>query len=329
MEQNHPPGSGAEKSSKSTPRGARAARVEPVPNFFIVGAPKCATTSMDYYLGQHPEIYMCPSKEPHFFAEDLYPGAMKCSEERYRSFFEEVAGEPVVGESSVFYMLSRTAAAAIRAHQPQAKILIMLRDPIEVIESHHSQIVYERYETEKSLERALARESERRRVHDREGRVTARERVLHYRDVVRFSEQIARFLEQFPREQIHIVLYDDLRADLASIYADVLQFLGVDSGFQANFKVLNANKQLRNERLGAVLRQTPDWVTRTSRLVFPSPQLRYRTRMWLKRLNSKRTRRPPMPGHLRTEIAAELRPDVERLEALLGRDLSHWCRGQA
>ena len=85
-----------------------------LPNFFIVGAPKCATTSMDHYLGQHPDIFMCPSKETHYFADDLYPRGTKCSWTRYSGFFADAKNEAIVGESSVFYMLSQTAAQAIR-----------------------------------------------------------------------------------------------------------------------------------------------------------------------------------------------------------------------
>ena len=91
---------------------AIATRIEPLPNFFIVGAPKCATTSMDYYLGQHPEIFMCPSKEPHYFAEDLYPGDKRCPAERYFGFFEGAESEPILGESDAQARPSPLFAAA-------------------------------------------------------------------------------------------------------------------------------------------------------------------------------------------------------------------------
>ena len=303
------------------------ARVEPIPNFFIVGAPKCATTAMDAYLAAHPDIYMCPRKEMHFFARDLKPDPDGVVAERYRRAFSQVADERIVGESSVFYMLSEVAAREIAAFQPRAKILIMLRDPIDVIASHHSQIVYEGYETEKDLARALALEETRRAAHA--GRsLTIPEKVLHYRDVVRFADQVERFHAHFPREQVHIVLFDDVRWDVAAAYEGILRFLGVDPGFQPEFQVRNANKEVRNRAMHRFLRQTPDWFTRTARLLLPSAQSRERLRTALKRLNTRFTRRPPLSPALRAKLADELRPEVERLERLLGRDLSHWCRSE-
>lgn len=298
---------------------------EAVPNFFIVGAPKCATTAMDDYLSQHPQIFMSPIKEPHYFAEDLYHGAMSLPAERYFGLFEAVTNEPVVGESSVFYLLSKTAAEAIHAYQPDAKILIMLRDPIDVIASHHSQIVYEAFEPETDLESALSLEQARKAVFD-EKRADFRERVLHYRDVVAFSQQIERFFAFFPREQIHIVLYEDVRADLAGAYRDVLKFLGVDPGFQPNFRVENANKRARSARITNFLRYTPDWVSAISRLLLPKRDWRIALRHKIKRLNTEFQPRAPMPDHLHNQLADELAAEVEALARLLGKDLSHWCR---
>ncbi|MBK5910944.1 hypothetical protein CCR85_05480 [Rhodothalassium salexigens] len=308
-------------------RGGAATALPTVPNFFIVGAPKCATTSMDAYLAAHPEIYMAPRKEPHFFARDLYPEGVGCSAEAYGRLFEGVAGEPVVGESSVFYMLSQTAARAIHDARPDAKILIMLRDPIEVLASHHSQIIFEGLEDEPDLARALALEAARRARHGA-GSLTYQEKVLHYRDVVAFADQVARFQALFPPEQIKVVLFEDVKADLPGVYGEILAFLGVDPTFQPTFKVQNANKRLRSARLGAFLRETPGWVTALGRVVLPSAAWRYKTRMFLKRLNTDFRRREPMAPALRAHLAAELDPQVRRLEALLDRDLSHWARAR-
>jgi len=300
-----------------------ADRIEPVPNFFIVGAPKCATTSMDDYLAQHPEIFMYPLKEPHYFAEDLYWEQKRDWDAKYWRTFGEAGDEPVVGESSVFYMLSETAAAAIHAHQPRAKILVMLRNPVDVIASHHSQIVYEALEPEADLERALALEA-RRKAEAAGRRTTFRDRVLHYRDVVAFAEQIERFLERFPREQVHVVFFDDLRRDPAGTYRDVLAFLGVDTGFVPRFEVQNANKRARSGWVTDFLRYTPDWVSAASRMVLPKREWRKGVRQAIKRANTRFVPRPPMSDALRARLTEELAPEVERLGRLLGRDLSDW-----
>ncbi len=282
---------------------------------------------MDSYLAAHPEIFMAKSKESHYFADDLYPPDIRCPRSRYFGFFESVTTEKIVGESSVFYMLSQTAAKRIHAHQPDSKILFMLRDPMEVIVSHHSQIVFEGLETEKDFSKALALEHERRATHDNK-HITYRERVLHYRDIVRFSEQIERFMAVFPPNQLHFVFYDDVREDLPGTYAGILRFLGVDDSFQPEFTVKNANKELRSKRFGAFLRETPDWVTALSRVILPTEGLRYKARMKLKRINTSFKPRPPLPVDLRYSLMQELQPEVTRLSKLLDRDLSHWCTSE-
>jgi len=318
-----PGGEPSEHSHVAPHRCEYAPRVEPIPNFFIVGAPKCATTAMDLYLAQHPEIFMAPAKEPHFFAKDLYRGRFECPEERYFRLFEAAGDESIVGESSVFYLLSKTAAAAIQAFQPRAKILVMLRNPIDVIASHHSQILYEAIETESDLEQALALEETRKAALDRE-RATFRDIVLHYREVVAFSEQIERFLARFPGEQIHFVLYDDLKADLPGTYRSVLEFLGVDPNFRPDFQVVNANKRARSAAITNFLRFTPESITRLSRLVLPRRSWRLKVRERIKRLNTQYRPRPPMPAHLRESLRIELTPEIDRLGELLNRDLGNW-----
>lgn len=297
------------------------------PNLFLVGAPKCATTSMDDWLGQHPEIYMSPQKETHLFARDLYPEGTQCTWARYCGFFDGVRGEPVRGESSVFYMLSRTAAADLAAYAPDARILVMLRNPLDVIESHHSQIVYEGLEPETDVAKAVRLQEARLAACPPE-RAIYKDRVLHYLDVVRFGEQLARFRAAFPAARIHTVLYDDLKADPAGEYAKVLAFLGVDPAFRPDFAHQNANKKVRSARLRSFLTETPETVTRLSRVVLPSYALRRRVRAAVKRLNTRYQPRTGMPAGLRREMARHLQSDVADLSEMLGRDLTPWLADQ-
>ena len=293
------------------------------PNLFLVGAPKCATTSMDAYLAQHPEIYMSPRKESHLFARDLYPDGTQCTWERYCSFFDGVTDEPVRGESSVFYLLSRTAAAALADYAPDAKILVMLRNPLDVLESHHSQIVYEGLESEPDVARAVRLEPVRKAACPPD-RAIYKDRVLHYLDVVRFGEQLARFRAHFAPGQIHTVIYDDLKADPAREYAKVLAFLGVDPTFQPAFERINANKAVRSAKLRTLLYETPDLLTRVSRIVLPNYTVRRRVRNAIKRLNTNYKQRQGMPAALRREVAQALQGDIADLSDMLGRDLSPW-----
>jgi hypothetical protein len=284
------------------------------PNFFIVGAPRCGTTSMYIYLWQHPEIYVSVHKEPHFFGSDLtrLAGAIH-EEDLYLGLFAGAGDHPRVGESSVWYLLSERAPSEIRAFAPDAKIIILLRDPVKMAHSLHS--LYTRSGNEDLLvfEEALAAEPER-----REGRRIPPGAYfpegLIYTDVVRHAAKVARYLEVFGRENVHCVLLDDLVRDTAAVYRRALEFLGVDPTFEAELDLPRAHQKARMMGIRQ-LRQT-------------SPEVRSRMQLDQIRLHEDAIRRP-----LAESTAAPLRElfaaDVARLGGLLDRDLSAWTRGES
>src|SRR5690349_13337870 len=131
------------------------------PDFFLVGAPKCGTSLMDTYLARHPDVFMC-SKEPHYFGADLAFNNPPRSLENYLSLFEGSDAAKRVGDSSVWYLWSRTAAAEIKEFAPEASILVMLRNPVSMMHSLHSHLLYTADENIASFEQALAAEPDRR-----------------------------------------------------------------------------------------------------------------------------------------------------------------------
>ncbi len=123
------------------------------PNFFIVGAPKCGTTALYEYLRPHPSIFMPRHKEPHYFASDLgtYPFIKTLDD--YRRLFDGAGPQHLrVGEASVYYLRSTTAIANIRAFNPDAKLIAMFRNPVEMVHSLHSQLLYVAEENESDFE---------------------------------------------------------------------------------------------------------------------------------------------------------------------------------
>src|SRR6202044_1854761 len=111
------------------------------PNFFILGAPKCGTTSLAAWLAGHPEIYLSPTKEPHFFNTDHR--RLTNSLESYEQLFAATdQRHRAVGEASVWYLASSTAAANILNYSPEAKFIVMLRDPTEMASSLHEELVF-------------------------------------------------------------------------------------------------------------------------------------------------------------------------------------------
>lgn len=284
------------------------------PNFFIVGAPRCGTTSMYIYLWQHPEVYVSVHKEPHFFGSDLslLAGAIR-EEDLYLQLFAGAGDHPRVGESSVWYLLSRRAASEIHAFAPDAKIIMLLRDPVRMAHSLHSLYTRSGNEDIPLFEDALAAEAER-----REGRRIPPGAYfpegLIYTDVVRHADKVERYLQAFGRENVHCVLLEDLVRDTAAVYRRTLEFLEIDPEFVAEFDLRRANAWARMQGIRQ-LRHTPAEVRR--RMQFDQI-----------RLHEDGQRRPLSP-----ELAARLRElfaeDVARLGALLGRDLSVWTRGEA
>ena len=218
------------------------------PDFLIVGAPKCGTTAMDAYLSQHPDIYMA-RKELHYFAGDLLPQNDKMRDfNNYQKCFLAAKNETMLGESSVFYLFSREAANNIYQFNQNAKIIIQLRNPVDVLASHHSQLLYVGGENITDLRAALNAEPLRKTGEGPPKEFRFRT-VLFYREMVKFSEQIERFLERFGRDQIHIVIFDDLVGDTLGCFRGTIRFLGVDPNFEPEFSVINANKRIRSRLL--------------------------------------------------------------------------------
>lgn len=291
------------------------------PDFFIVGAPKCGTTALCQYLRQHPEIFLPHRKEPHFFAPDLYSGTTRDEryftrdERAYLELFRDAQAHQRVGEASVYYLYSEVAARAIKHACPQARIVVMLRNPVDLVHALHGQRVKSGAEHITDFEAALAAEPAR-----REGRELSPHafnvKGLLYRDVARFSAQVMRYLECFDPASIHFVLYDDFRADTGTSYGAVCEFLGVSSAYRPSFEVVNAAAVVRSAGIRHLLVQPPLPVRVARRLGFRSGLGRL-----LKRLNRKPEQRAPLPPAVRNTLWQEFAPDVERLSGIVGRDL--------
>lgn len=294
------------------------------PDFFVVGAPKCGTTAMCDYLAQHPEIFFSPIKEPNYFGKDL----SDCQElevknlEEYLNLFRD-AGNKMSGEGSVWSLFSKTAAQEIHDFNPQAKIIIMLRKPVDVVYSLHNQLVYDGYNEDiEDFELAIAAENERRKGL-RIPIGCRRPHALLYTDVVKFTDQVQRYIDTFERKNIHIIIYDDFKTDTLKVYRSTLEFLGVSTDFTPKIEVINPSKRVRIKALQNFLIKRPPLIKSLGILFIPRP-LRYLMFMTVKTFNTRYEPRPPIAPELRRRLQAEFAPEVERLSQLLGRDLTHW-----
>ena len=132
------------------------------PDFFIVGAPRCGTTAMYEYLRVHPDVYMPLHKEPMYFGQDLTQLHVRLTERDYLALFAEARPGQRIGEATTWYLFSKTAASEIRDFSPDARIIIMLRHPVDVMYSLHRELLFYRGETIDDFAEALAAEADRR-----------------------------------------------------------------------------------------------------------------------------------------------------------------------
>jgi hypothetical protein len=221
---------------------------ERVPDFFIVGHPKCGTTALYEMLRRHPEVFMPDVKEPWFFASELRvrspprPQGIPNTLEEYMLLFDPAAPGQRVGEASPHYLWSHTAASAIAAVNPEARIIAILREPASFLHSLHLQFVQVYYETETDFAKAISLERDR-----REGRHVPRytywPQMLLYSEHVRYVEQLRRFHAVFPAEQVLVLIYDDFRRENEATVRRVLRFLDVEDSSQ--IEIMDANPTVR------------------------------------------------------------------------------------
>lgn len=297
-----------------------------LPDFFIVGAPKCGTTALAGYLRAHPRIFLSPVKEPNYFCLDA-PGLRVVDRpDSYGRLFASARPDQLCGEASTAYLFSRDAVPAILDANPAARIIVLVRDPLEMVLSHHSQKVYSFEENEPDFETAWRLSAERAR-----GRKVAADcrapRYLDYRAIGRLGEQVRRLKTLVPGPQLHTIVFDDLRADPGAVYRETLAFLGVAADDRDAFPVVNARKTNAWPALARLLKRPPAPIRRlklAARRAFPAQAKAIGS--VVHGLNQRPQARAPLAEPLRQEMAAAFKDDVSLLAELLNRDLSHWCQ---
>ena len=305
------------------------------PNFFLVGAPRCGTTSIWSYLNTHPDVCMSYQKEPFFFGSDMTKVPNEffvLDRDRYLALFAEGADKKIRGEASVMYMMSKEAAGEIYAFNPDARILIMLRNPVEVVYSHYGQLRWGGYEDIADFEEAYAAEAERRQGRYLPKSVLAPE-ALYYSEIGLLGEQVERYLKVFPRNQIKIIFYEDFSKKPAEVYFSLLDFLGLELIAPSAYEAKNPHKEARSTEVAAFLMRPPRAITLFLDLLPP------RKRHWLVSraqalLNTRYAKRQPLRPEMRNRLTAHFAPDIKKLSKLVDRDLSAWLgdpspRGQS
>jgi hypothetical protein len=274
-----------------------------LPTFLVIGAAKGGTTSLHFYLRQHPDVFMPAVKETNFYWAEgrAHRAAIPSSLADYARFFAAATTERAIGEVAPQYLNSATAAQRIRQDLPDVRLIVCLRNPADRAYSDYLGRVRITRES-RPIDQAI-----------RPGERIFEDGLYHQR--------LRRYLERFPREQLHVMLYDDFARDASATLRGLFQFLGVDP--DARIDTARRYNPAGSPRWAGLNRL----IWRFIRLADPVVPSHWRGTGILEAI-VRRTYRPapPFPSELRKRLIDAYRSDIEATAELIGCDLSHWLQ---
>lgn len=290
-----------------------------MPNFLIIGAMKSGTTALYYYLEQHPQIYMSPVKEPNFFSSQEQENAVDTVTHlgTYQNLFRGASGKRAIGEASHSYLYEPRAAAEIRRYLPEARLIAILRNPIDRAYSHFLHMV--RSGTERIDDFARALQEDGRVVGLHEGRI--------FQDYIGrglYYDQLERYFGTFPREQVRVYLYEDLSGAPISTVQDAFRFLKVDASFVPDVSLRrNVSGNPKYKTLDRLLRRQSR-IKHAAKIYLPA-RMRWRLSKSFDDLKTRNlVQPPPLKPEVRRQLISIYREDILRVQELIHRDLSGW-----
>ena len=302
------------------------------PNLFIVGQPKSGTTALHQFLGQHPEIYMSSIKEPHFFCSDFHLESDRAygrqrfydfrSESAYLQLFSKARNVKVAGESSTNYLYSHVAAQKIYNFNPDAKIIIILREPAKFLYSLHSHYVKFTEENEPDFLTALALEDDRQQEKAISPRVTSPS-YLYYSQRVQYYQQVKRYCDRFNPKQIKVIIFEEFKSNNDTIFREVLEFLEVDPNFTPEYAAVNVNKEVKFKAINSLV-NSPLAKSISKNLLSQKFNEFVRDNIVEKFLWHQAPKKE-MSDEIKTQLMEQYRPEVVKISELLDLDLiSKW-----
>jgi hypothetical protein len=324
-------------------------RIQDVDRFlFIVGAPRCGTTTMARWLQAHPQVLFPFVKEPHFFSQHDLRG-LDDDELRYRvehdfldHFFAKPEGEESVGaDCSVSYLYTPEQLEPALKLWPNSRFVVGVRDPLTLLPSLHKRLIFTGDENIRRFEDAWAAVPDRAAGH-RIPWSTIEPRWLRYDEAARYGTYVERLFDAVGKERCLVVVFDDLVADPAAQYRRLLEFGGLRQVPPPDLKAERGGKDVRYVLLQQLLKRPPRFLLpylasirhhgrfdkragKKARKTAPgsgSMSLRKRVLHWNRLPEQKR----PVPLDVQREIKAHFQGEVDKLSALIGRDLSGWLQ---
>ncbi|NNE08124.1 MAG: sulfotransferase [Gemmatimonadetes bacterium] len=296
-----------------------------LPDFIVIGAGRSGTTSLHHCLKQHPDIFMCPHKSPNYFVSHEKQPARENARVRamarqwvsdrgeYENLFDGARGEKVRGEVSPVYLQAESAPAAIHEACPEAKLIAVLRNPIDRAYAHFLGRRRDGLEPRADFRAVVATELSAPLPDD--------VAFGSYLGCGRYHHFLRGYYERFPHERIRVFLFDDLRRDLPGLMREIYAFLDVDAGF-------SPDTTYRHNRTGVIENPVARFVwTRTAPIrTLLRPLWPEFVRDGVHPLKAVSLVKPELDPAIRADLIDVFREDVIRLQNLIGRDLAHWLQ---
>ena len=287
-------------------------------DFFIVGAPKAGTTSLYHYLNEHSEIIMSKEKEPDYFShealknQNMYYSNMQIdTEEKYHSLFNLERDDSILGEASVSYLFYEDVPAKIKQYNKHAKIIVVLRNPIERAYSHYL-MDFRLGLVQNTFEEIIYRSSSVRKDVE-----------LHYQQYIEVSQyfsQIQRYVKIFGKDKIHIIDYEDLQKDQEAVLKNIFLFLEVETDHQANIKK-------EYNRFSMSKYSIINWFysfflfRRIVNFILPKKMLKIITTLFFQK-----NKKPVLSFGTRCYLQNLFKKDIQQLGVILNKDFSKWTK---
>jgi len=301
------------------------------PNFFIVGAARCGTTTLSRCLKKHPQVCFSQPKEPHYFSQLNGNAFLENIRNDYldKFFSHYQPYHRAIGEGSVSYLYSEEAIRAILQFNPQAKFIVMVRNPIEMVYSYHYRMLFILEEDQADFHKAWNLQDER-----AQGKhlppLCHNPCLLQYSEVGRFGKYVEQLYRLAGRDKCMVIVFDEFKNQMLDIYKDVLTFIDVDYDGRIGFPSKQVSKTYKFHWLNRLLRHPPKPIEHAVRKVDNSPQ-GGKSRSPVSRVISKirqfnmiKKPPPPLDPAIRAILKESYSDDIEKLGRLLHRDLSHW-----
>lgn len=297
-----------------------------LPNFLIIGAAKSGTSSLYMYLKQHPDIFMSPIKEPHFFSFDSESKMTKgpgdpirkaiTDYDQYIHLFDNASEESAIGEASTSYLYRPEAPKRIHELIPDVKLIAILRDPAERAFSAYMHVVRDGRETLSNFSEALKLEANRIQENW--------DPIWHFTKVGFYYKQLARYYDLFDQDQIRVYLHEDLVKEPEKLLENIFCFLDVNPDFSPDlsvkFNVSGKQKTAIIQYINKIFFLSPNPIKWISRKLIPDIW-RWKFTNWVRQRN---LRKIQIPEEIRKKLIALYRDDIEKLQSLIDRDLSMW-----